>query len=91
MRLRTSSPVRAHGHRALSAGVRPHAGADPEQPEQEAQDRPHRRLPPRRPVVMDRVDRVLTSKICVSRLLGVLAVMSMPFRDDILPVIVPSL
>lgn len=38
------------------------------------QDRPHRRLPARRSVVMDWADRILTSKICVTRPLGVLAV-----------------
>lgn len=70
--------------------MRPDAGADPEQPEQQAQDRPHRRLPPRPPVVMDRVDRVLTSKIFVSRPLGVLTIIVRLARDDILPVIVPS-
>lgn len=39
---------------------------------------------------MDRADRVLTSKIFVSRPLGVLIMTTRSARDDILPVIVPS-
>lgn len=87
--LDTTSLVRPHGHRALPAGVRPHAGAESQQPNQETKDRPHRRLPTRRPVDIDRVVRVLTSKTFVSRSRGVLTAMIRSAFDDIRPVTVP--
>lgn len=86
----TAPPVRAHRDRAAPAGVRPDARAYPQQLEQEADEGPHRRRPPRAPILIVRwtpASNTLTSR-CP---LGVL-IMTVRFGVawPIRPVLVPA-